>query len=48
MMATLVGAWACAIAAIPRTKAGKTTKFFFKLKTPKFEDTTFFDGTIPD
>src|SRR5450759_2011928 len=28
------------MAAMPRTKAGKTAKFFFKLKTPKCENTT--------
>src|SRR5215831_15835450 len=42
MIATLVGVWAWTIAAIPRTKAG-TTKFFFKLKTPKCENTTILD-----
>jgi hypothetical protein len=36
IIATLVGAaWAFARAANPRTSAGKTTRFFFKLKTPK-------------
>src|SRR5205807_6047053 len=41
MMATLVGAaWALASAANPRTSAGKTTKFLFKLETPKCENTT--------
>src|SRR3954451_18494590 len=41
MMATLVGAaaWAFATAARPSASMGNTTKFFFKLKTPKCENT---------
>src|SRR5450759_235456 len=33
------------MAAIPSTKAGKTEQFFFKLKTPKWENTTIIAAT---
>src|SRR6266536_4285354 len=44
MVATLVGtaagawAWACNVAANPTARAEKTTRFFFKLETPKCEN----------
>src|SRR5215831_17148806 len=42
MIATLDGAaaWACASEAIPRAITENATKFFFKLETPKCENTT--------
>src|ERR1017187_763245 len=41
-IAIFVGGWAWASAkeAIPKTRAVETTKFIFKLKTPKCENTT--------
>jgi hypothetical protein len=48
MMATLAGVCALAITAMPSTKAGKTTKFFFKLKTPRCENTTILPPDDPD